>query len=121
MKIIRYYLTSNEMIEIVDTLITKESAIERNIILYGMVAQCVCDIDIKYENCNDLYDEILKQGLYTEIQKIDNFKDIKEIVNEQLGVDSTVRMFVKELGNKLGDLDLNNLVQSLESVKEVVK
>lgn len=122
MKINKYYLTSNEIIEIVNELVKQETEIARHIVLYGMVAQCVCDLsDVHWENCNDLYDEIVKQGIYDDFYDIVNFVDIREIVKEEIGVSSTIREFTTSLGNRLSDVKLDELTENLKAMKDDMK
>lgn len=122
MKITKYYLTSDEIIEMVDELLKKESAVERYIVLYGMMAQCVCDLsDVKWENCNDLYDEIVKQGMLNSFNDVENFKDVKAIVEEELGVSASIREFTKTLGNNMSDVKLNELMEKMQAMKDDMK
>ena len=54
MKIVRDYLTSEELIYIVESLLDKKTAVEREIMKVGLVAQFVCEDIGDFENCNDI-------------------------------------------------------------------
>ena len=57
MKIVRDYLTSNEIGYITNAMIEKSNAYEREIVKDGLIAQLVCEDIGDYETCEEYYDE----------------------------------------------------------------
>ena len=122
MKLVRNYLTSDELIAIVDTLVGIDNCAERHIVKIATVLQCVCDLsNIKWENCNDLYDEYVKQTDFDLDYDINNFYTIDKIVDKELSVDKSVRLFLSELESSLKNVDVEKITNQLTDLKEVIK
>ena len=59
MKVVRDYLTSEEINYIVDSMLKNDNAVAREILKVGMVAQFLCEDLDEFESCNDIYDKVV--------------------------------------------------------------
>ena len=114
------YLTSNEISYIVNEMVQRKNAVEREIVKVGMVAQLVVKDLGEYENCNDIYDYIMEKGV--DLTKIVNYNDIDKFVNEELGVNKIIADFVedftKNISKSLEGLDLNGAIAQLKEIAD---
>ena len=114
------YLTSNEISYIVNEMVQRKNAVEREIVKVGMVAQLVIKDLGEYENCNDIYDYIMEKGI--DLTKIVNYNDIDKFVNEELGVNKIIADFVedftKNISKSLEGLDLNGAIAQLKEIAD---
>lgn len=114
------YLTSNEISYIVNEMVQRKNAVEREIVKVGMVAQLVIKDLGEYENCNDIYDYIMEKGV--DLTKIVNYNDIDKFVNEELGVNKIIADFVedftKNISKSLEGLDLNGAIAQLKEIAD---
>ena len=115
MKLNRNYLTSDELVGIVNELVQHESAVEREIIKVGMVAQCLIDGMDEYEDCIAMYDAIMESGDDFNMT-VDNYYMIDKLVDRELGIDKTVRVFLESLNSKLQGFDLTDSIEQLKGV-----
>ena len=115
MKLNRNYLTSDELVGIVNELVQHESAVEREIIKVGMVAQCLIDGMNEYKDCNAMYDVIMENGIDLDME-VNNYYMIDKLVNKELGIDTTVRAFLESLNSKLQGFDLTDSIEQLKGV-----
>ena len=72
MELKRNYLTSDELVGIVNELVQHESAVEREIIKVGMVAQCLIDEMDEYKDAiiqNEAH-KIIYSGLYRKFKEL---------------------------------------------------
>ena len=114
------YLTSEEMMYIINEIIKRDSAVEREIVKVGMVAQLVVKDLGEFKDCNDVYDYIMEKGI--DLTKIVNYNDIDRLVNEEIGVNKIIKDFVTEFENKISKslegLDLNSAVTQLKELAD---
>jgi hypothetical protein len=115
MELKREYLTSSEIASIVGELVQHESAVDRHIIGISMVAQTLIDGLDKYETCNKIYDKLLEEGIDIEMEVI-NYYLIDKLVKEELGIDSAVRTFLEQIGDKLKNVNLDEAINQLKGV-----
>lgn len=119
MKIIKHYLTSEELSFIVETILEKDNALEREIVKIGLIAQIVCEDLGEYENCNDIYDIIVKENIQFK-ELINNYDIIDKVVNEELGVNKTIKDFVdnmqEKLNKSLDNFDIDDVIKKLGEV-----
>ena len=120
MKLNRNYLTSDELMGIVNELIQHESAVEREIIKVGMVAQCLIDGGMKeYKDCNAMYDTIMENGIELDME-VSNYYMIDKLVNKELGVEKVIKDFVDSISDSIKDipstLDIQNLMTQMKEV-----
>ena len=114
------YLTSDEISYVVNEMVQRKNAVEREIVKVGMVAQLVIKDLGEYENCNDIYDYIMEKGI--DLTKIVNYNDIDKFVNEELGVNKIIADFVedftKNISKSLEGLDLNGAIAQLKEIAD---
>ena len=120
MELKRNYLTSDELVGIVNELIQHESAVEREIIKVGMVAQCLIDGGMKeYKDCNAMYDTIMENGIELDME-VSNYYMIDKLVNKELGVEKVIKDFVDSISDSIKDipstLDIQNLMTQMKEV-----
>ena len=120
MELKRNYLTSDELVGIVNELIQHESAVEREIIKVGMVAQCLIDGGMKeYKDCNAMYDVIMENGIELDME-VSNYYMIDKLVNKELGVEKVIKDFVDSISDSIKDipstLDIQNLMTQMKEV-----
>ena len=120
MELKRNYLTSDELVGIVNELVQHESAVEREIIKVGMVAQCLIDGGMKeYKDCNAMYDTIMENGIELDME-VNNYYMIDKLVNKELGVEKVIKDFVDSISDSIKDipstLDIQNLMTQMKEV-----
>lgn len=122
MKIVRDYLTSDEISFIVKSILEKESAIEREIVKVGLVAQLVCEDIDNYENCNDIYDMVVSDSKLNFAEIINNYNIIDKIIAQETSVEKILKDFVNSINEKLDksikDIDLNGAIAQLKELTE---
>lgn len=112
------YLTSEEMMYIINEIIKRDSAVEREIVKVGMVAQLVVKDLGEFEDCNGVYDYIMEKGI--DLTKIVNYNDIDRLVNEEIGVNKIIKDFVTEFENKISkSLEGINLDEAVKQLKDI--
>ena len=122
MKIVRDYLTSDELSFVVKSILEKESAIEREVVKVGLVAQLVCEDIGDYENCNDIYDMIMADSKLNFSEIINNYNVIDKIIAQETSVEKILKDFVNSINEKLDksikDIDLNGAIAQLKELTE---
>lgn len=122
MKIVRDYLTSDEISFIVKSILEKESAIEREVVKVGLVAQLVCEDIGKYESCNDIYDMVVADSKLNFSEIINNYNVIDKIIAQETSVEKILKDFVNSINEKLDksikDIDLNGAIAQLKELTE---
>jgi hypothetical protein len=114
------YLTSMEMGYIINEMLKRDNAVEREIVKVGMVAQLTLKELGEYEDCNDVYDYVMSKGI--DLTKIVNYNDIDRLYNDEVGVNKIIKDFVNEFEDKisksLDGLDLNGAIGQLKELAE---
>ena len=122
------YLTSNELMEVVNELTKAENgelvhktAIERYILKVGMVAQIVLDDMDKFKDCNEIYDYVVENDIDFEME-VNNYYMIDVLVKEELSTTNVIRDFVKYMEVSMKDLpNTLNLEQTLTKFRDELK
>lgn len=121
MKITRDYLTSQELGYIVNAMLEKETALEKEVVKIALIAQIVCeDLDLSdVEDCNDIYDKVISDGTnFSSI--ITNYDVIDKLVAEETGVNKILKDFIDDISvkleNSIKNLDLNGVIKELKEV-----
>ena len=122
------YLTSNELIEVVNELtkvdngeLVHKTAIERYILKVGMVAQIVLDDMDKFKDCNEIYDYVVENDIDFEME-VNNYYMIDVLVKEELSATNVIRDFVKYMEVSMKDLpNTLNLEQTLTKFRDELK
>ena len=120
MKIVRDYLTSTEIGYIINTMLEKESAIEREVVKVALVAQLVCDDIGDFDDCNDIYDKVVADSKLNFSAIINNYDIIDKMYKEETGVEKILKDFVNDISNKIENatqnLDLNMAISQLKEI-----
>lgn len=122
------YLTSNELMEVVNELTKAENgelvhktAVERYILKVGMVAQIVLDDMDKFKDCNEIYDYVVENDIDFDME-VNNYYMIDHLVNEELSTTNVIRDFVKSMEVSMKDLPSTlNLEQTLTKFRDELK
>ena len=122
MKITRDYLKSEELAFIVNAMLEKDNALDREIVKVGLVAQLLAEDIGEFEDCNDVYDKVVADDTINLSAIVNNYDVIDKIVAEELGVNNIIKDFVKDINKKLDDatknMDLNGAVKQLKEISE---
>ena len=127
MKIVRDYLTSEELAFIVNAMLEKDNALDREIVKVGLVAQLLAEDIGEFEDCNDVYDKVVADDTINLSAIVNNYDIIDKIVAEELGVNNILKDFVAGINEKLDNatknMDLNGAIAQLKEIseKEVVE
>ena len=125
----RKYLTNNEIGFIVNEMLNRDSAVEREIVKVGLVAQLTVKdlVELtdeafkeKFDDCSSVYDYVMEKGI--DLTKIVNYNDIDRLVNEEVGVNRIIKDFVddfkNEISKSLEGINLNEAVSQLRELSE---
>ena len=122
MKVVRDYLTSNELEYIVNAMLEKDNAVEREIVKVGLVAQLVCEEIGDFNDCNDIYDKVVADPKINFSAIINNYDIIDKLVSEEIGVNKILKDFVDDINKKLDNatknIDLNGAINQLKEIAE---
>lgn len=125
----RKYLTSYEIGFIVNEMLNKDNAVEREIVKVGLVAQLTVKdlVELtdeafkeKFEDCNSVYDYVMEKGI--DLTKIVNYEALDRLYNEEVGVNKILKDFVddfkNEISKSLEGINLNEAVSQLRELSE---
>lgn len=122
MKVVRDYLTSSELEYIVNAMLEKDNAVEREIVKVGLVAQFVCEEIGDFNDCNDIYDKVVAEPKLNFSAIINNYDIIDKLVAEEMGVNKILKDFVDDINKKLDNatknIDLNGAISQLKEIAE---
>ena len=118
MKLKRNYLTSEEIAVIVANMVEKEYAVEREILKVGLTAQILLEDLGEFDNCDDIYDVVMKNGI--DFSQVINYDKIDYLVEQEIGVKRVLKDFVKTIDEKVSksfdNLDLNGAIKQLGEI-----
>ena len=125
----RKYLTSYEIGFIVNEMLNKDNAVEREIVKVGLVAQLTVKdlVELtdeafkeKFDDCNGVYDYVMEKGI--DLTKIVNYEALDRLYNEEVGVNKIIKDFVddfkNEISKSLEGINLNEAVNQLRELSE---
>ena len=122
MKIVRDYLTSEEISFIVNAMLEKENAVEREIVKIALIMQIIGEDLGDFKDCNDIYDKVVADDTIVNLSSIiNNYDVIDKLVAEELSVNNIFRDFIKDINDKLdkmGDIDLNGAIAQLKEIAD---
>lgn len=129
MKIVKNYLTSEELGFIIEEVNKHDSLLEKEIVKVGIVAQLCIDEFVDKENselsCNDIYDMVVSNEIYDELYKIRNYGIIDACTVSTIAIlDSITNRLEETIDNIPKDYNLESMVNALkgvEELKEVIK
>lgn len=118
---IRKYLTSEEINYIINEMLNRDNAFEREIVKVGMVAQLLVKDLGKFEDCNGVYDYVMENNIDLE-KNIVNYSIIDKLVDKELGIDKFMKEFLISFDEKINEsmknLDLNGAIKELKELAE---
>ena len=123
------YLISEEIGFIVNEMLNKDNAVEREIVKVGLVAQLTVKdlVELtneafkeKFDDCNGVYDYVMEKGI--DLTKIVNYEALDRLYNEEVGVNRIIKDFVddfkNEISKSLEGINLNEAVSQLRELSE---
>ena len=119
MKIVRDYLKSEELAFIVNTMLEKDNALDREIVKVGLVAQLLGEDIGEFNDCNDVYDKVVADDTINLSKIVNNYDVIDKIVAEELGVNNILKDFVKDINERLDKMENINLDSAIKQLKEI--
>ena len=120
MKIVRDYLKSEELSFIINAMLEKDNALDREIVKVGLVAQLLAEDIGEFNDCNDVYDKVVADDTINLSKIVNNYDVIDKIVAEELGVNNIVKDFVASINQKLDNAMQNiNLDSAIKQLKEL--
>ena len=121
MKIVRDYLTSEELIYIVNAMLEKETAVEREIVKVALVAQLLAEDIGEFEDCNDVYDKVVADDTINLSAIVNNYDVIDKLVAEEMSIEKILKDFVNNIEERLKsmkDIDFNSVLSQLKEISE---
>ena len=121
MKIIRDYLKSDELNFIVNAMLEKDNALDREIVKVGLVAQLLGEDIGEFNDCNEVYDKVVADSTINLSAIVNNYDIIDKLVAEELGVNNILKGFVDSINerlDKMGDIDLNGAIKQLKEIAD---
>ena len=122
MKVIRDYLTSQELGYIVSAMLEKETALEREIVKVALVAQLVCEDLGDFEDCNDIYDKVVADSKISFDGIVTNYYIIDKLIAEETGINKILKDFIENVNEKIvksvENLDLKSAIKELKEISE---
>ena len=122
MKIVRDYLTSEEISFIIDSMLKNDNAVAREILKVGMVAQFLCEDLGEFESCNDIYDKVVADSKLNFSEIVNNYDIIDKLYAQETSTEKILKDFVNSINSKLDkslkDFDLNSLISQLKEISE---
>ena len=120
MKIVRDYLTSEELAFIINAMLEKETALDREVVKVGLVAQLLAEDVGEFNDCNDVYDKVVADDTINFSKIVNNYDVIDKLVAEELGVNNVIKDFVISINQKLDNAMQNvNLDGAIKQLKEL--
>lgn len=119
MKLLKNYLTSEELIFIVESVLEANTALERYIMKIGIMAQLLFEGMDKFKNCNEVYNEVAKNGGIELLKSVVGYQEIDDIIEQEEGVSRTVKEAFTALEQNMdADFLAKGLQTALVSLKD---
>lgn len=122
MIIVRDYLTSVEIGYIINAMLEKESAIEREVVKVALVAQLLCDDVGEFEDCSDIYNKVVADSKLNFSAIVNNYDIIDKLYKEETGIEKIAKEFVnsieKKLDDTIGNFDLSAAISQLKEITD---
>lgn len=122
MKIVRDYLTSVEIGYIVNAMLEKETALEREVVKVALVAQLLGEDLGDFEDCNDIYDKVVADSSINLEAIVNNYNVIDKLIAEETGVNKIIKDFIEDITKKLDEsmknIDLNGAITQLKEIAD---
>ena len=121
MRIVRDYLTSEELNYIINAMLEKETALDREVVKVGLVAQLLAEDIGEFNDCNDVYDKVVADDTINFSKIVNNYDVIDKLVAEELGINKIVKDFIIDINKRLDEVekvDLEGAIKQLKNISE---
>ena len=119
MKIVRDYLTSSELGFIVNSMLEKDNALDREIVKVGLVAQLVAEDLGEFNDCNEVYDKVVADDTINFSAIINNYDVIDKIIAEELSINKIIKDFIVDINKRLDSIESVDLESAINQLKEI--
>lgn len=119
MKIVRDYLTSSELGFIVNSMLEKDNALDREIVKVGLVAQLVAEDLGEFNDCNEVYDKVVADDTINFSAIINNYDVIDKIIAEELSINKIIKDFIVDINKRLDSIENVDLESAINQLKEI--
>lgn len=119
MKLIKNYLNSEELVDVVNVLVEIENATIREITKIGVLYQLLVEDAPQLETCNEYYDLYVQQTDVNFEKDCTNVYLIDYLVDKELSITNAVKQSLLEMNEKIGDFKIEDFILQLEKLKEV--
>ena len=123
MKLIRNYLTSEEIGIVITAMLEAQTEYERQMLRYGIIAQMLVEGLIISEDTdnNDIYDQIVRENIDLD-KEIRNIHIVDTIVSKELSVskaiEKTLNDIVAQVDESMKAIDPKALMVELDKLKD---
>lgn len=123
MKLIRNYLTSEEIGVVITAMLEAQTEYERQMLRYGIIAQMLVEGLIISEDTdnNDIYDQIVRENIDLD-KEVRNIYIVDNIVEKELGVAKTVEKIlngvIAQIDESMKAIDPKALMVELDKLKD---
>lgn len=123
MKLIRNYLTSEEIGVVITAMLEAQTEYERQMLRYGIIAQMLVEGLIISEDTdnNDIYDQIVRENIDLD-NEIRNIHIVDTIVSKELSVskaiEKTLNDIVAQVDESMKAIDPKALMVELDKLKD---
>lgn len=123
MKLIRNYLTSEEIGVVITAMLEAQTEYERQMLRYGIIAQMLVEGLIISEDTdnNDIYDQIVRENIDLD-KEVRNIYIVDKIVEKELGVAKTVEKIlngvIAQIDESMKAIDPKALMVELDKLKD---
>lgn len=119
MKIVRDYLTSAEIGYIINAMLEKDNALDREIVKVGLVAQLVAEDLGEFNDCNEVYDKVVADDTINFSAIINNYDVIDKIIAEELSINKIIKDFIVDINKRLDSIENVDLESAINQLKEI--
>ena len=119
MKIVRDYLTSEELNYIINAMLEKETALDREVVKVGLVAQLLAEDIGEFNDCNDVYDKVVADDTINFSKIVNNYDVIDKLVAEELSINKIIKDFVLDINKRLDEMENVDLEGAINQLKEI--
>lgn len=119
MKIVRDYLTSEELAFIINAMLEKETALDREVVKVGLVAQLLAEDVGEFNDCNDVYDKVVADDTINFSKIVNNYDIIDKLVAEELGVNKIIKDFIIDINKRLDEVEKVDLEGAIKQLKDI--
>ena len=103
MKLKRNYLTSQELIFIVENILKAETEVEKEIVKIGIIAQLLIEDLEERDSCNEYFDIVFENGIDFS-REVVNYYMIDKIVEKENSLYSIIKSLIESLEDSIKDL-----------------